>query len=362
MGGVPRESMARVRPATSYDVAKHAGVSQATVYAVFSARQGTIRVSEPTRQRVLAAAAALEYSPNPAAQALRRQRSGIIGFISHVMHASPAEQPLPIMYLLGIHLARTAISRGYHVLEASAESVTPQGSEQLVHFLLGRRVDGVIFERPNTVDEVRQFVDRGVPVVQLLNPQPAIPTAAVTIDPAPGIAAAVDHLVEQGHQRIAFVSSCSAYGTIPARLDAFHAALARQRLAVPEEYMHLRDTLTRPEGAAATEALLALPTRPTAIFTAGEGLAFGVLQALQQARVRVPDEMSLISFDDAFAAHLAPPLTSVAQPFREIAEWAIAIILEQLDHAAGAAEPACIVLPTRLVIRGSTAPPAGLRR
>lgn len=141
--------MPRVRPATSDDVAKHAGVSQATVYAVFSARQGTTRVSEPTRQRVLAAAT-LEYSPNPAAQALR--------------------------------------SRGYHVLEASAESVTPQGSEQLVHFLLGRRVDGVIFERPNTVGEVRQFVDRGVPVVQLLNPQPAIPTAAVTIDPAPGIA------------------------------------------------------------------------------------------------------------------------------------------------------------------------------
>jgi DNA-binding LacI/PurR family transcriptional regulator len=333
--------MAKSRAATSYDVARDAGVSQATVSAVLTGRQGSIRVSEATRQRVLAAARALHYSPNTLAQALRRQRSGIIGFVPPPAPASRAEPPLPIMHLLGLHVARAAVRRGYHVLEASPETATTRGGEELVEFLFSRRVDGMIFDRPHSPDDVQCFLDRGVPVVQLLRPRLSVATITVTVDPEPGITAAIEHLAALGHRRIAVLGKSLRHPVDQARLDCFRAALARQELALPEEYVQLGRTYGTSEGYALTRALLALPVRPTALFAASEGLALGALRALYAAGVRVPDAMSLISYDDTFAAYLYPPVTSVAQPVEEVAERAVALILERLDSPDGVAtEPA----------------------
>ncbi len=351
--------MAKARPVTSYDVAAQAGVSQATVSVVLSGRQSSIRVSEATRQRVLAAAAALDYSPNSLAQAFRQQRSGIIGFVPRLERAAP-EQSLPVMYLLGQHIARTAIAHRYHVLEASAESEGMRTGEDSVEFMLSRRVDGVIFDRPYSADEVRHFADRGVAVVQLIRPQIAVPTAIIAVDAAPGIEAAVAHLVALGHRRIALIGHDNAHPAVRSRLDAFAAALARRQIAVPPDYIQLRGVSDIAQGNDAARSLLALPVRPTALVATAEALALGALRSLYAARVRVPEEMSVIGYDDAFSVHLYPPLTSVAQPFREVAERAVGLILEQLhglNGQGGATEPTHIVLPTTLVIRESTGPP-----
>lgn len=175
---------------------------------------------------------------------------------------------------------------------------------------------------------------------------------------APGIDAAIDHLVEQGHRRIALLGHSNPHPAIRNRLAAFNAATARHRLAVPDDYIQLRDSSAVAHGDDATRQLLALPARPTAIVAATEGLALGALRALYEAQVRVPADMSLVSYDDAFAVHLYPPLTSVAQPFQELAERAVALILEQLGRPDDAtAVPTQIALPTRLVIRESTRPP-----
>lgn len=349
--------MTKTRPITSYDVAAQAGVSQATVSVVLSGRQSSIRVSEATRQRVLAAAAALHYSPNSLAQAFRRQRSGIIGFVPRLERVTP-EQSLPVMYLLGHHIARTAIAHRYHVLEAGAESEGMRTGEDSVAFMLSRRVDGVIFDRPYGADAVRHFVSRDVPVVQLIRPQTAVPTATITVDAAPGIDAALDHLVTQGHRRIAHIGHDNPHPAVRSRLDAFHAALARHRLAIPPGYIQLRAVSSIEDGVISSRHLLALPVPPTAIIATAEALAFGALRALYEARVHVPEEMSVIGYDDAFSVHLYPPLTSVAQPFREIAERSVGLILEQLNGGSGdAAEPTHVVLPTTLMIRESTGPP-----
>lgn len=349
--------MTKARPVTSYDVAAQAGVSQATVSVVLSGRQSTVRVSEATRQRVLAAAAALQYSPNSLAQAFRQQRSGIIGFVPRLERAAP-EQSLPVMYSLGQHIARTAIAHRYHVLEASAESEGMRSGEDSVEFMLSRRVDGVIFDRPYSADEVQHFVDRDVPVVQLIRPQASVPTAAITVEAAPGIEAAVAHLVALGHRRIALIGHDNAHPAVRSRLDAFHTALAHHRLAVLPDFMQLRGVSDIAQGNSAARSLLALPVRPTAIIATAEALALGALRALYAARVLVPEEMSVISYDDTFSVHLYPPLTSIAQPFREIAERAVGLVLAQMNgRTGGAAEPAHLVLPTTLVIRESTAPP-----
>lgn len=348
--------MAKGRGVTSNDVARRAGVSRATVSVVLNGTASNIRVSEETRQRVLAAADEFGYSPHPLAQALRRQRSGVIGFIPRSSRVTPYEHPVP--YLLSVHIAHAAMRRGYHVVEASAETTASRASDELARFLLDRRVDGVVFDGPETAREVQHFVDRGLPVVQVIRPQPGVSTPTVTVDASPGIAAALDHLVGEGHRRIAFLGHGGSHPIDRTRLDCFLAALARHRLAAPGGWLQLVADYSIEDGYAAARALLALPDRPTALFAAGDNLAVGVLQALYEARLRVPDALSLISYDDLFAAHLPPPLTSVAQPLEEVAERAIALIAEQLDRAAEAdGGPPRITLPTHLVTRASTRPP-----
>lgn len=341
--------------ATGSDVAARAGTSRATVSAVFSGTRG-IRVSQETRERVLAAAAELDYSPNPLAQAFRRQQSRIIGFIRHLDDGSPLTTPV-----IDECVTRTAMTHGWHVLVASINPSRGGDSKKIAQGMLRKRVDAVIFDRPRTRDEVERFVEQGVPVVQIVRPQTDIPTSTVVVDPRPGIEAAVAHLAEQGHRRLGFVGSTDPHPVNTARLEHFRAAAARHQIRLPDEHVQLNQTFGLAEGYTSTYNLLALPDPPTAIFATGESLALGALQALHQARVRVPEEMSVVSYDDLYASYACPPLTSVAQPFQEVAEQAIELILGALDGAPGDNnELTHIVLPTHLEIRASTHPPLHL--
>lgn len=341
------------RAATSSDVAARAGTSRATVSAVFSGTRG-IRVSQETRERVLAVAAELNYSPNPLARALRRQQSGIIGFIRHT------ENPLT-MTVVDEFVTRTAMNHGWHVLEASINQARAHDSEEVAQFMLSRRVDAVIFDRPRSIDEIQRFAERDLPIVQILRPQPDIATSTVVVDPGPGIEAAVDHLAQQGHHRLGFIGCTDPHPANAARLEHFRAAVSRHQIPLSDEYVQLGETYALAEGYVGTHNLLALPSPPTAIFATAETLALGVLQALHQAHVHVPEEMSVIAYDDVYAPYACPPLTSVAQPFQEVAEHAIELILRALDRTLDELdEPTQIVLPTRLVVRTSTHPPLHL--
>lgn len=344
--------MSKLRTLTSHDVARHAGVSRATVSVVINGAKSNIRVSDETRRRVLASVAELGYSPHPVAQALRRQRSEIIGFVTRPDRGTPYDGPVP--YFLSIELARAAMRRRYHVIETSAETNDARGSDELVQFLLSRRVDGVIFDFPTSADEVQRVIDRGLPTVQLMRPAFAAATDTVTVDARQGIETAVDYLVDHGHRRIAFIGHPGPHPVDRARLDLFAAALARRQLPLPDAYVRLGSGYSLAEGRSFTASLLALADRPTAIFLGADTLALGAMRALYEAGVRVPDGMSVISYDDAFAAHLYPPLTSVTQPFAEVANHAISLLTERLHRASDAAsEPSHVVLATHLTIRDS---------
>ncbi|MDQ2785227.1 MAG: LacI family transcriptional regulator [Chloroflexota bacterium] len=341
---------------TSSDVGRRAGVSQATVSAVLNGARSNIRVSEATRQRVIAAATELGYTPHLAAQALRRQRSGVIGFVPRFFRQTPYERPIP--YLLSGHIARAAMLRGYHIIEVNAESDQARTSDELIRFLLGQRVDGVIFDAPGSVEEVRRFIDRGVPVVQLLRPQQVVEASTITVDASCGINSAVDHLVGLGHRAIAFIGSSRTDPVDRSRLDAFLAALDRHAIPLPDGYLHLGTTRAVDGGYQATQSLLACAERPTALIAMGDSLALGALRALYERSIRVPDGMSIVSYDDAFAAFLYPPLTSVAQPVQAVAEHAIAVLAERLDgDEVKVHTPVHLVLRTGLVVRASTHAP-----
>jgi LacI family transcriptional regulator len=346
---VPRRSV------TLADIAKHAGVSGAAVSVVLNGARGNIGVSEETRARILAAAAELRYSPNPIAQALRRQRSGIIGFVPRSPRANPYEHPIP--YQLSLHISRAAARLGYHTIEVNPSLDAGAERNETTQILLGRRVDAVILDTPRTPSEVHELVQHGVPVVQLMRPHFDIPTATITVDASAGIAAAIDYLAMHGHRRIAFLGSPGPHPIDRARLACFTAALDRHRLAIPDEYFRFLTAFTVEEGRAITAILIGLPQRPTALFVSGDAVTLGALHALHKARVRVPDDMSVISYDDALAAYLYPPVTSVAQPFAEIASRAVSLLVEQVTTQKESSAPPRVVLPTHLIVRESTQPP-----
>jgi DNA-binding LacI/PurR family transcriptional regulator len=348
--------MVKARRATSYDVAKLAGVSRAAVSVVLNGARSNIQVSAETRQRIVDAARQLDYLPHPSAQALRRQRSLTLGFVPRAFRRTPYDHPVP--YLLGIHIARAAMRHGYHVIEASTETDVRWAEGELFRFLAGRRVDGVIFDWPGQASELQAFLDHDIPVVQVIRPLPGVATPAVMVDAAPGISAALEHLIALGHRQLAFVGHSSSHPVDRARLEAFQTTLARHGLAPEDGWIQLVDDYTVRHGYVATRALLQCPRLPTALFAMGDNLALGALQALHEAHLHVPEDLSLVSYDDVFAAYLPPPLTSVVQPLEEVAEQAVTALLARIAAPEIVApEPATIVLPSQLTVRGSTAPP-----
>lgn len=350
--------MPKPRPVTSMDVARQAGVSRATVSAVLNGTQGNIRVSEETNRRVLAVAAALGYSPHPAAQALRRQRSRTIAFVPRTMHAT--EYGHPIAYQLGLHADRAAARLGYHVIEVSPEPGATDYDAGLIDFLLSRRPDGVVFDAPTTPHAVEAIVTRGIPVVQLIRPQFDVATPTIIVDAAQGITDAADHLVALGHRRIAFLGTDDPHIANRSRLDHFVTALAHHAITIPDEHIILGADYTIERGISLMHTLLGRSPLPTALFAASDFFAIGALRALHEARMWVPDEISLISYDDLYAPILYPPITSVAQPLREMAEQAISLIVTTIEGGAAAQQPPVhIVLPTKLNVRASTRPPEG---
>lgn len=339
--------------ATSNDVARHAGVSRALVSGVLNGTMSTMRVSTLTRQRVLAAAMELGYTPNPLAQALRRQHSNVIGYVPRFARRDPYEHPVP--FILGMRVARAAMGRHFHVVEASAESAEARVSDEVVRFMRERQVDGVVLDSPERAEEVQRFIDEGLPVVQVIRSHSDVDSPAVVVDPVAGIAEAVNHLIDLGHRDVAFIGHGGTHPVDRLRLDCFTATLRAHRLEIRQDQMRLVDDYDIAAGRAAMVALLDAPQRPTALFAAGDNLAVGALQALYGAGVRVPDDLSVISYDDIFAAYLAPPLTSVAQPLEEVAERALTLLAAEMHRPSGDVNGAqAVMLPTRLVKRDST--------
>jgi LacI family transcriptional regulator len=349
------------RAPTANDVARRVGVSRSTVSVVLSGHESTIRVSDATRRRILAAAAELGYSPHPIAQALRQRRSNIIGFVGRSTPHGPFDETVP--YILNIEIARAAAERGYYIVEAGYDAAQLESGVALARALRAHHVDGVIFDSPATLDAVTELHDGGLPIVQLMRPQIDVNTPTVTVEAARGVVGAVDHLVALGHRRIAFIGSATPHPVLTSRLHIYREAIARHGIELPDGYVQLEPDSTISVGLNLTETLLRLGSPPTAIIAAGDNLALGVMRAFYHAGVRVPDDISVVSYDDTLAGYLYPPLTSVTQPLRAVAERALDLLVSEIDPTAPPDHnERHIVLPTSLTIRASTAPPSTVER
>lgn len=306
-------------------------------------------VSPDTRRRVLHAVEVLSYSPNSAAKHLRTLRSRKL-----LVTVPDIANPFFALILQGIEDA--AQREGYAVLLGDTQH-DEKREERYAQMLARKEADGLIFlghRLPKTAfDLMQSLAPACAPVVNGCEFCPRLGIPSVHIDNAAAASEAMDHLYRLGHRRIGIVTGPL---VSPLSKDRLEGATARAREAGAEhDLIAIQGNFSIESGSAAGDRLLERPDPPTAIFCFNDEMAMGVMDAARRHGVRIPDDLSVVGFDDIrFARITSPPLTTIAQPMREIGEGTVRLLLDILD--GDTVEPVSITLPHALVVRGSTGP------
>jgi len=334
--------------ANIYDVAKRAGVSTATISRVLSRPDV---VAPDTRRKVLAAIDSLGFTPNAAAKNLRTLRTAKL-----LVTVPDISNPFFSLILQGIEDA--AQREGYSVLVGDTQH--DAGREEKYALMLRRKeADGLIFLGHRLPKEaatlVRSMRPAQAPVVNGCEFSPNLGIPSVHIDNATAASDAMEHLYRLGHRRIGIITGPL---VSPLSRDRLAGATARAKKARAE-----RDTIVMngdfsiESGSVAAERLLGRKEPPSAIFCFNDEMAMGVVQTARLRGLRIPRDLSVVGFDDIrFARYVDPPLTTVAQPMRQIGEGTVRLLVEILRGTG--APPESVTLPHLLVVRSSTAPPS----
>lgn len=342
---------------TIADVARAAGVSASAVSFALNDRPG---VSAPTRERILATAAELGWTPSSSARALSRRRADVIGLVLARPVDVPASDPFFPGLIAGIE--SELAPRGQALLLQMAEE-GPDEVDRYQQLARRGRVDGVLLSDLRIRDRRPALLAQlGLTAVAIGRPTGRTPIPSVVLDDRTGTAAAVDHLVGLGHRVIAHVTGPRVYLHSRSRGAAFTAAARRSGLTRTRV---VEADFTALGGATATRALLAGNDPPTAIVYASDAAALAGTSVAAAAGLRVPDDLSIIGFDDIeLGRAVQPALTTIAGDPVGWGRAATHALLAAVASARGdgpAPPPLTELAPARLVVRGSTATPPGPR-
>jgi LacI family transcriptional regulator len=331
------------------DVARLAGVSPATVSFVLNRTSGQT-ISQETRERVLQAVAELGYRPNRAAQGLRRGRSATIGFVSH--DADFGE--FAAAAIKGAHEA--CMAQGNLLLLVNTGGSNRQ-AEHLIADLLDRQVDALVFAAVGTRPVALPEAVRRVPAVLLNCFAAHDPVPALIPDEERGGREATQALLDLGHREIAYLTGKPAQWATKARLAGYRHAL-RAAGVNPREQKVLPGNYHADSGYDLVRALLRRGRPPGAIMCGNDRMAVGAMLALLEAGVRVPQDVSVMGYDDQFqlAAEVRPSLSTVRLPYEEMGRLAA----ERLAEGRPAAPAQRTLVHCPPIMRGSTAPPRRL--
>lgn len=327
-----------------------AGVSPSTVSRVLSGKASTL-VSATTQERVREAAQQLGYRPSAAARALATGRANTIAFCCYPVYDSGMAQ-----LIRAVHDVATAA--GYHLL-----LVDHHQTDQIRELLIEQRVDAVVWTQ-YPLHHADELVDcLGAPhqiVVAIGEIEEAIPqhTYSAVWSDRQGLRLLLEHLAALGHRQIAFLGGSRQ--TCPSKPRAF--TLECVALGLQGELIWVDDESDRRgAGMAMAQQVLQLDSRPTALVSRSNDFALGAIHALQQAGLRVPEDMSVTGYHDSLEARYShPPLTSVQTPeYRGVATVLPAALAALQENPGRRAKPNCVPLDVEIVIRASTAPPPG---
>jgi LacI family transcriptional regulator len=338
---------------TIRDVAALAKVSTATVSFVVN---GTGPVSEPLRRRVVEAMEALDYHPNQVARSLRASKTHIIGMI-----VPQITNPFFGEVMTGVE--DEARKSGYSVIFCNSNE-DPELEKHHLSTLFSRRVDGAIISSSNPSLIDGHLVRRRFPLVFVDRTPPSFTGTAVVSDNFGGSREAARHLLDLGHTKIAVIDGPLDLPICAERLRGVTRALHDSGLSLPDIYLRL-GALQLESGYRSGYELLKLPDPPTAIFCCNNSLTLGLMRALAELKIACPERVSVLGFDEfEWGQSFRPQLTAVAQPTYEMGRLATELLIGKVQEKdqPRLVKEETIVLPDKLLIRDSTAPPYGFRR
>jgi LacI family transcriptional regulator len=329
--------------ATSWDIARAAGVSQATVSRVLN---DDPRVAEPTRLRVLEVITRLGYTPNAVARGLVTSQTNLVGVVvADIMNPFYPE----LLEAISAQLVQ-------HGLRMVFSNAARQPEEVYARLLMEQRVDGIIFTAAHVKSNtVRTLASQRFPVVLVNRSVDGAKCDLVVGDNATGSKAAADHLLELGHKRIGVLLGYPESSTSRDRMAAFSKAIEDGGLEVDQSLVRVGQ-YDYEEAYRQTRQLLDIARRPTALFCLNDAMALAALNAARAAGVAVPDDLSIVGFDDIrMAAWEAFQLTTVRQPLTEMARASVDLLAERIASPDKAVRK--MVFPSLLIRRQTTARP-----
>lgn len=335
------------RPATAVDVARLAGVSQSAVSRAFTPGAS---VSVDTREKITTAARALGYRPNAIARSLITRRSRVIGLVAAYLQNHFYPEVLE-------RLSAKLRAQGYHIMLFTADS-RPAG-DPLLEEIIRYRVDGLILASTTLSSALAaECAAAGIPVLLFNRTTESAEVSSVTGENERGGALIAEFLAAGGHERMAFVAGVENSSTSRDREAGFNAWLTRHLRAPPARAV---GHYTMEGAAAAARELLSRPERPDAIFCGNDHMAIAILEvARHEFGLRIPDDLSLIGFDDVGpAAWRSFDLTSFSQPVDLMVDLAVGAILDLIEQPEQ--QPRRLIAEGELVVRSSARlPPSGL--
>ncbi len=326
-----------------HDVAKRASVAPITVSRVIN---NNGYVSEKTRKRVEAAIQELNYIPNALGPSLRTKRTMTLALV-----LSDITNPFWTTVARGVE--DTANAQGYHIIIGNTDE-SPQKQEEYLEFLVKKQMDGFLIV-PSSSRSTETLQKRRIPFVMLDRHIPGEQVDSIRGDSVGGAYELTRHLLELGHRRLAVITGQEYYSTASDRVDGFLKALAEAAISeTPQIYW---GGFNQQTGYDYTQQILKTSPRPTAIFACNNFIAIGVMRALLSAGLRVPEDMSVVAFDDLPAAITIEPFFTVAsQHAYEMGQKATELLLSRLadEGPEGYQE---IVLPIDMIVRKSSGKP-----
>lgn len=330
---------------TMKDVAESAGVSTATVSHVIN---GTRFVQKETKQAVLSAMQSLGYQPNSIARSLRSGETKTIGLV--VPDASN-----PFFADISRRIENIGYENGYSVILCNSDNDLKK-QRDYVSTLISKQVDGVFFiSAGDSRDDLQRLLESGIPVVIADRNMPLELADIVLLDNEEAGYRATEHLIHLGHRRIGCITGPTDISPSMHRVSGFQRALDEYGLTFDKQLV-LPGDFSIQSGIRAMGELLDLDPPPTAVFALNDMMAIGAISAAHRKGLQVPEDHSVIGFDDIeLASAVEPALTTMAQPLQEIAQKATYRLLEKMNTVGDDWQNEKYVLQATLVVRESTA-------
>jgi LacI family transcriptional regulator len=329
---------------TIVDVARKAGVSISTVSRVLN---GNGHVDPVLATKVTRAAKQLNYTPNRVARSLRLRKNRVWALVISDIRTGPFFADVVRGVEDGAHAS------GYSMFLCNADE-DPSKEAGYLQLAVAENVAGVILEPSGAATDLEPLLNAGIHVVLVDRKLPSAQADTVVADNIAGAMQAVEHLLENGYRRIACISGPLSTTTGSERLHGYRMALEQAGVPVDDSLIRVGDF--REEGGhRALDELLAEGARPDAVFITNNRMTAGALEAIEEARLAIPDEIAVVGYDEiSWAPLLRTALTTVSQPAYDLGHESARLLLSRLGGYTGSART--VVLPTSLNVRASSAP------